>query len=316
MNSIPQHAAPYDVVVVGAGPAGLQAALTLGRMHHSVLVLDAGHYRNDPAAHAHNFLTHDGTPPADLRSAARADLAAYDTVEVRDVAVEEVRSADEGFTLELADGTGVDARRVVLATGLRDTLPETPGVADLFGTVAAHCPYCHGHEFAGRHVGILGSAPHVARVGLLLARIADRVTVLADGGDLEPDTAALLGRAGIAVRPEPVSGVCRSAVGARVSFAGGPAEEVGGLFVTTAFAQSAPFAEQLGLRMLPSGCVEVDVVGRTSLPGVYAAGDLAHTAAVPMPMASVLSAAGAGLLAATAVDMDRLTSEWGIPSPV
>ena len=316
MDTHPQDPATYDVVVVGAGPAGLQAALTLGRMHHTVLVLDAGHYRNDPAAHAHNFLTHDGTPPAELRAAARADLASYDTVEVRDLAVAHVAAEDGGFAVALADGSTVASRRVLLATGLRDTLPETPGVAELFGTVAAHCPYCHGHEFAGQHVGILGSAPHVARVGLLLARIADRVTVLADGGDLEPDTRALLDRAGIAVRPEPVTGARRTDVGARVSFVGGPDEEVGGLFVTTAFAQSAPFADQLGLRMLPSGCVEVDVVGRTSVPGVYAAGDLAHTAAVPMPMASVLSAAGAGLLAATAVDMDRLTSEWGIPSPV
>ena len=275
-----------------------------------------GHYRNDPAAHAHNFLTHDGTPPADLRAAARTDLAAYDTVRVREEAVEEVRPEGAGFAVDLADGTTVTARRVVLATGLRDTLPSTPGVAGLFGTVAAHCPYCHGHEFAGTHVAILGSAPHVSRIGLLVIRIADRVTVLTDGGTLEADTRHLLARAGIAVRPEPVTGACRSASGARVSFTEGPDEEVGGLFVTTSFGQAAPFAEQLGLRMLLSGCVEVDVVGRTSLPGVYAAGDLAHSAALPGPMASVLNAAAAGLMAATAVDMDRLTLDWDVPAPL
>jgi thioredoxin reductase len=305
----------HDVAVIGAGPAGLQAALTLGRMHHDVLVLDAGHYRNDPATQLHNFLTHDGRPPAELRAAARDDLAAYKTVAVRDLAVTRVRPLDGGFVLELADGQPVTAARVVLATGLRDTLPATPGVAELFGTVAAHCPYCHGHEFAGLPVGILGSGPHVARVGLLLRRIAERVTVFADGGELDPDTADLLARAGIAVRPEPVTGVCRSAVGARVTFAGGGDEEVGGLFVTTAFQQAAPFADQLGLAMLPSGCVEVDAVGRTSVPGVYAAGDLAHTAAFPMPMASVLNAAAAGLLAATAVDSDVLAVDWGVGQP-
>jgi thioredoxin reductase len=305
----------HDVAVVGAGPAGLQAALTLGRMHHDVLVLDAGRYRNDPATHMHNFLAHDGRPPAELRAAARDDLASYKTVVVRDLGVASVRPLDGGFVLELADGQTVTAARVVLATGLRDTLPATPGVAELFGTVAAHCPYCHGHEFAGLPVGILGSGPHVARVGLLLHRIAERVTVFADAGALDPDTADLLARAGIAVRPEPVTGVCRSAVGARVTFAGGGDEEVAGLFVTTAFEQAAPFADQLGLAMLPSGCVEVDAVGRTSMPGVYAAGDLAHTAAFPMPMASVLNAAAAGLLAATAVDSDALAVEWGLGQP-
>ena len=142
------------------------------------------------------------------------------------------------------------------------------------------------------------------------------MTVLADGGGPRPDTAAWAG-AGIPggrTRLGRVSQPARGRAG-RPSPAA-PTEEVGGLFVTPPSRSPPPFAEQLGLRMLPSGCVEVDVVGRTSLPGVYAAGDLAHTAAVPMPMASVLSAAGAGLLAATAVDMDRLTSEWGIPSPV
>lgn len=252
-----------------------------------MLLLDSGTYRNDPATHLHNFLTHDGRPPADLRAAARAELAAYDTVTLRDVAATAVRPDGDGFAVDLADGGSVLARRLVLATGLRDTLPTTPGVADLFGTVAAHCPFCHGHEFAGKHVGLL-----------------------------DDETAALLDRAGIAVRAEPVKGFCRSAVGARATFASGPTEELGGLFVTTAFAQAAPFAEQLGLTMLPSGCVEVDVFQRTSLPGVYAAGDLAHQAALPMPMASVLTSAAAGLVAASVVVQDLLVLDDVLRSAV
>lgn len=298
----------YDVVVVGGGPAGLQAALTLGRMHRSVLLLDSGSYRNDPASNLHNFVTRDGTPPAEFRAVAHAELAAYATVTVRSAEAVAVTPDGDDFVVELRGGEQAGGRRVVLATGLRDTLPDVPGLAGLFGSVVAHCPYCHGHELAGTHVALLGSGPHVSRVAMLMQDIAARITVLADGGSLDDDTAALLDREGIAVRPDPVTGVCRSAAGARVSFASGPDEEVGGIFVTTGLSQSAPFAEQLGLAMLDSGCIEVDLFGRTSLPGVYAAGDLAHTSALPMPMASVLGAAAAGQLAAVAVDMDRIVA--------
>ncbi|MGI5187328.1 NAD(P)/FAD-dependent oxidoreductase [Promicromonospora sp. CA-289599] len=305
---------PYDAVVVGGGPAGLQAALTLGRMHRRTLLLDSGEYRNAPAEHLHNFVTRDGTPPAEFRAAARAELAAYATVTVRETAASAVVQDGAGFRVELGAGGAhgpetLAARAMVLATGMRDTLPAIPGLEPLFGTVAAVCPYCHGHELSGKHVAVLGSGPHVARVAFLLERIASRLTVLTDGAGLEPGIRAQLDGAEVAVRPEPVKELSRSATGATVSFAEGPDEEVGGVFVAAGFAQRAPFAEQLGLRMLASGAAEIDAMGRTSVPGVFAAGDMAHTAALPMPMASVLTAASSGLVAAAALDGDLLASD-------
>jgi len=284
----------YDVVVIGGGPAGLQATLTLARVHRRVLMLDSGHYRNDPAAHMHNVVTHDGTPPAEFRTTARKELAAYDTVEVRDDTATSVASADGSFRISLGDEV-VTSRTVLLATGLTDTLPDKPGLAALFGSVVAHCPFCHGHEFAGRPVGILGasSAAHLQR---MIGPIASRVSVFTDGEELDAELPA-----GVLVRTERVTGVCPSSLGATVSFDGGPTEEVAGLFVTTKLAQRAPFAEQLGLGLLESGCVEVDSFGRTSVPGVHAAGDMAHLAALPMPMASVMSAAASGQVAAAAL---------------
>ena len=306
----------YDVTVIGGGPAGLQASLTLGRMHRRVLVLDSGRYRNDPAAHLHNFIGRDGAPPSELRAAAHRELASYPTVTLREARVAEVTPTGDGFRVRLADDTTLATRLVLLATGLRDTLPTLPGLVELFGDVVAHCPYCHGHEFAGTPIGILGSAPHVARVALLLERIASRITVYADGGELAAETSAVLARVGIAVRTDAVSGVCRSPVGARLSFTAGPDEEVGGLFVAPGLRQAAPFADQLGLDRLGSGGIEVDVVGRTSVRGVYAAGDCAHTAAFPMPLASVLTAASAGLVAATACDGDLLARDHGLAAPL
>ena len=284
----------YDVVVIGGGPAGLQATLTLARVHRRVLMVDSGAYRNDPAAHMHNVVTHDGAPPAEFRAAARKELAAYDTVTVRDDAVTSVVTDGDGFVVALGDEV-VHARGVVLATGVVDTLPDKPGLDELFGSVVAHCPFCHGHEFAGGHVGILGVAGAGHLPGLV-GPIASRVTVFTDGEELTGELPA-----GVAVRTDVVTGVCPSPVGARISFADGPPEEVAGLFVSTTFRQRAPFAEQLGLTLNPSGCVEVDAMGRTSVPGVHAAGDMAHVAALPMPMASVMTAAASGQAAAASL---------------
>ncbi len=306
-----------DVIVVGGGPAGLQAAQTLGRMHRPVLLLDGGSYRNDPTDHLHNFVSRDGTPPAELRAVARRELEAYDTVQVRDGLVATVAAEPDGFVVTPADGSGVlRSRRLLLATGLRDTLPDVPGIDGLFGSVVAHCPYCHGHEFSGRHVGVLGAGPHTARVAMMVCRIASRLTVFADGGQLDEVSRDVLDRAGVTVRAEKVLGLCRSAVGARVELEGGDQDEVGGLFVAPSFAQAAPFAAQLGLDLLPSGAVEVDQFGRTSLAGVCAAGDMAHQAVYPMPLASVLNAACTGLIAASALDQELMTLDAGFPALV
>jgi thioredoxin reductase len=284
----------YDAVVVGGGPAGLQATLTLARVHRRVVMVDSGHYRNEPAGQMHNVVTHDGTPPAEFRAAARKELAAYATAEVRDGAVGSVAREGDGFVVTLGD-EAIRTRGVVLATGLTDTLPDKPGLRELFGTVVAHCPFCHGHEFAAGHVGILGTsgAGHLPRI---LEPIASRVTVFTDGQELTAELPR-----GVAVRTERVTGACPSAVGATVSFENGPVEEVAGLFVATTLQQRAPFAEQLGLALNPSGCVEVDAFGRTSVPGVHAAGDMAHVPGLPMPMQSVIMAAASGLAAASSL---------------
>lgn len=276
-TSIDQDNTEYDAVVVGGGPAGLQAALTLGRVHRRTLLLDSGHYRNDPAEHMHNFVTHDGTPPAEFRAAARKDLAAYDTVTVRDAAATSIEADGTGFLVAIGDET-VRARGIVLATGLRDTLPDKPGLAELFGDVVAHCPFCHGHEFGGRPVAVLGD--RLEHLRGIMGPVASSVTGL--------DEAA-------------VTGFERTGDGVRVRLADGSAEEFGGVFVTTTLSQAAPFAERLGLAMLPSGCVEVDAMGRTSVPGVHAAGDMAHVAALPMPMQAVLTAAASGQVAASSL---------------
>jgi thioredoxin reductase len=252
----------------------------------------------------HNFLGHDGTPPAELRTAARKDAEQYDTVQFLERGVSRVSPDGGGFTLELVDGEVLCARRVLLATGVTDDLPDVPGLAPLFGDVVAHCPFCHGHEFADTPVGVLGSAAYVAPMAAMVAPIASQVVVLTNEGELEPDTEAALHRMGVEVRRERVLGTGRGSLGVTVELEGGAMIELGGLFVKTDWRQSTPFAEQLGLEMSPVGAVVVDAFGHTSVPGVYAAGDMAQGPGLPMPMASVLTAASGGLVAAAACVQD------------
>ncbi len=305
----------YDVAVVGAGAAGLQAALTLGRMNRPVAVLGTDRYRNDPAAEMHNFLGHDGTPPAELRAAARIELERYGAVELIDAEVVAIDAPGDGFTLHVAGGDVVEARRVILAMGVADTLPAVPGLADLWGDLVAHCPYCHGHEFSGRPVGLLGADASLPLRAALLERIASHRVVLTDGVELDPDLADALKRMDVEVRTERVAGVVPGTLGVDVALEGADPVALGGLFVHTAWAPTAPFAEQLGLDRSPVGAIVVDAFGRTSRPGVYAAGDVAQPAGLPMPMSSVLVAAAGGQVAAASCDRELAAGDNGITLP-
>lgn len=297
----------YDVIVIGAGPAGLQAGLTLGRMHRRTLVLDSGEYRNAPTAAMHNFLTRDGTPPAKLRAEGRRELEAYPDVTLREATAVSVRGTAGDFTLSTQDGAEYRAATLLLATGVRDTLPPIPGLEDLFGSAAAHCPFCHGHEYAGGTVAVLGS-PHAAGLVLMMAPIAGEIVVIAEADQTDASLDAAIRQTGATLLDSTIVEVRRDGDRGVLALTGDRELVVDGFFVTTTFEQSAPFAAQLGLDLLPSGCIRVDGFGRTSVPGVYAAGDLAHTPEYPMPMAAVLSAAAAGLTAAASIVRDGVMS--------
>lgn len=294
-----------EVIIIGAGPAGLQAALTLGRMHRTALVVDSGEYRNGTVLHMHNVVTNDGTAPAEFRATARAQLQEYETIGFREGRAASVSIVDGVFTVQFEDGAIEHAPRVMLATGMRDDLPALPGLAELWGVRAFNCPFCDGHEFAGRTVGVLGAerAEHVAR---MLLPIGASIIVFDDGA-LDDGRRAALESLGAVVHGAPVTSVAPEGNGVRV--VAGADIRVDGLFVTNAtMRQRAPFADQLGLRMLPSGAVEIDELGRTSLAGVSAAGDLAHRASAPGVMAAVTLAAAAGQLAAIGIVQELATA--------
>jgi thioredoxin reductase len=305
-----------DAIIVGGGPAGLAAALTLGRSRRSVLLVDAGQGRNAPAAAVHNLLAHDGTPPAELRRIGREQLARYPGVQLREATVDGAHALDEGgFRVRLGGGDRVEARRLLLATGLADELPAIDGLAALWGRSAFHCPYCHGFEASGRRLAVLGAAPERVRLALQLTRFTDDLVLCANGEPLPHDLAGLLAANGVRVRGEPVTRL-EGGDGRleRIVLERGAPLDRDAVFIPTVLRQRSDLAGRLGCALLPDGCVEVDELARTSVPGVYAAGDMAHRAALPMPFAAVSWASASGTLAGAMLDQDLIGADFGLPA--
>lgn len=246
----------FDCVIVGGGVAGLSAAMVLGRARRRTLVLDRGGQSNLAAAHVGGLLGHDGTPPGELYELARAQVAAYDAVALRDAEAVDARPEGDGFAVVLGDGGGeVRARALVLATGMTYEVPDVPGFAELWGDAVFHCPFCHGWDVRDRPIVVYGPAEIADRHAPLLAAWTDDVTVV-DPGDV----------AGVRVEDGTLRAVVRRD-GSEI-----PCDAV---LVHAPLRRRDALPERLGLALTDAGLVAVDAQARTSVPGVYAAGDLA-----------------------------------------
>lgn len=301
----------HDAIVIGGGPAGLQAALTLGRVHRTVRLIDSGSYRNDPAGHMHNLIGHDGTPPAELRAAGLRDLAAYETVEVARGTVMSVAGTTGDFTVTLDDGSRHRSRIVIVATGVRDDLPDVDGLAEAWGGPVAHCPFCHGHELSGGAIAVLGSsAGHLVHLSGFLRHLAKRSIMLTGQvDDLDDECRATLEAVGAEIVPEPLERVERAGDGLTLVLSGGERIDVDGLFIAPTVTQAASFVADLDLEIMSSGGIAIDTMGRTSVPGIFAAGDVAHHRELPMAMSAVGVALAAGLVAGGGAVADLMTAE-------
>jgi thioredoxin reductase len=194
-----------DVVIVGGGPAGLSAALLLGRARRDVLLCDSDQPRNAGVHAMHGFLSRDGMDPAVLRQVARDQLAVYPTVRVRDVEVEAVTGQTDQFTVRLADGTSEQARRLLLATGVADELPPINGLGELWGRGAFNCPYCDGWEVRDQPVAVLAADPRNLQLAVHLTRWSPDVLLCSNGADLDDDTRRLLTARKVRLREEPIA---------------------------------------------------------------------------------------------------------------
>jgi thioredoxin reductase len=267
----------YEVAVVGGGPAGMSAALLLGRCCRRVLVCDAGAPRNRASRALNGFLSRDGIAPEQLRRAAREELRRYDTVELRDVLVVGAAPYQDGFELALADGAHERARKLLLATGVVDELPPISGLSALWGRGVFPCPYCDAFELRGRCLGVLGQGTEALAMCRALSAWTDQVTLFSNGpAGLDEGQCALLGAAGFALVTARIEALEASAGGlGRIVLAGAPPVACDGLFVSAGQHQRSPLVECLGCKPGVKGTVGTDRHGVTEVPGLYLAGDAA-----------------------------------------
>ncbi len=260
--------------MVGGGPGGLSAALWLGRCRRRTLLVDAGGGRNAAASNVHGLLTRDGLPPGELRELGRGELAAYD-VATRDDRVTGLQRADDGFRLELASGERLSSRAVILATGVRDRLPEIAGFAERYGTSVHHCPYCDAWEHRDQPLAVYGRG----RAGFALARKltgwSSDIVLCTDGPSrLRAGERRELAHLDIAVQRGKVAGLEGSgATLERIRFADGSALERSALFFTLGWEQASRLALDLDCRSTRKGCIATGDRGETGVPGLYVVGD-------------------------------------------
>lgn len=296
----------YDVVVVGAGPAGLSAALMLGRCRRSVLVCDTGRPRNAASRALHGYLTRDGISPREFLDIGRRELRQYGTVEVRDAAVESARCRPDGrFEVGLEQGVAVTARKLLLATGVRDNVPDIDGIHELYGRSVFHCPYCDGWEIRDQPVAIYGRGSRGLGLSLELTAWSRDLVLCTDGPpEIDEEGIARLSRNGIAVRDERVvrlegeDGILR-----RIVFDAGPPLERRALFFTTGQSQQSALAIGLGCEFNEKGTVRTGKYETTHLPGLFVAGDASRA------VQWVIVAAAEGAEAAFAINSDLLRED-------
>jgi thioredoxin reductase len=298
-----------DVVVIGGGAAGLNGALILARSRRSVVVIDSGSPRNAPAEAVHGFIVFDGTPPSEILRRGREQVRQYGGRVVHGEVVSAEPAApsaggDLRFTVTLADGRSITARRILVATGLTDVLPQVPGLAEHWGHSVVHCPYCHGWEVRDQPIGILATGPGSIGHALLFRQLTEDLTYFTHGADLDADSRARFAARGIRVIDTPITEIVNDEGGdlAGVRLADGQVVTRRVLAVGTTMHARTHGLEGLNLPMqdLPNKArgFASGLAGTTQVPGVWVAGNATD------PVAQVGASAAAGALAAA--DINRM----------
>jgi thioredoxin reductase len=305
----------WECAVVGAGAAGLSAALVLGRARRQVVVIDAGHQSNRASPTIGGLLGYDQRSPAELYAQGRSELEAYPSVEFRTGEVVRGSSGEDGYLLELADGENLSARRVLLATGMNYNPPDLPGIGELWGSSVFQCPFCHGWEMRDKRLAALASGEEAVHAALMLRGWSDDVMLLTDGPtQLDSEQLRMLQVAKVEVDQRRV--VELASIEGRLTavvFADGDRLERDGLLVEAPLSQRTRLAEQLGAACTPGplagDALDVDQIHRTNAPTVFAAGD------VCTKQPHLAGAIAAGSQAAMIIVQSLLSDDFGLPYP-
>lgn len=295
----------YDTIIVGGGPAGLSAALILGRCRRRVLLCNAGESRNARTHAMYGFITRDGMKPGEFLGIAREQLRRYETVELREIEVTDARRVDNRFEVTLRDGARFDARTLLLATGVVDHIPKIQGLDPLYGCSVHHCPYCDGYEARDQPIAIYGRGEKGKGLALELTAWSRDLVLCTDGpSELSAEDLTRLACNNIAVREEPIARLeGTDGVLERIDFVGGETLARRSLFFSTGHHQRSDLAAKLGCKFTEKGAVETGEYEVTDIPCLYVAGDASRHVQL------VIVAAAEGAEAAFAINTALLKDD-------
>lgn len=277
----------WEVIIVGAGPAGLSAALILGRCRRRVLVVDHGKPRNWASQAVHGFLTREGCHPRQLRGYGRAELKRYETVRLKPLEAKTAQHVKNGFQVTLSDRSRHRSRKLLLATGVVDELPQIEGLLECYGHSVFHCPYCDGWECRDQPIAVYGRGTNAAGLALNLTQWSRDLVVCTDGRRLSANVATRLTGHNIALRQEPIVRL-EGARGQlrRIVFARGNPIERRFMFFSSGQHHSSNLAAKLGCRFTRKGSVHTGEYEVTNIPGLYVAGDASRLVQLAIVAAS------------------------------
>ncbi|MBS4743860.1 pyridine nucleotide-disulfide oxidoreductase [Bacillus safensis] len=286
-----------DCAIIGGGPAGLSAALVVGRGRKQVIVFDDELPRNRVTQESHGFITNDGMTPFEIRRAGEADLQKYPNIKIKRSRIVDIQKKEERFTLLTHEGDTFEAKKIILATGLQDILPEIEGIHDVYGKTLFSCPFCDGWELKDKALALIAENQRALHMAKLLSNWTKDLIVFTNGHVLAEEDKVLLTAHSIQVIDVPIvsidhdNGQLRS-----LQLANGETVKREGGFVASEFKQSAPFAENLGCQMTKNAGIETDILGRTTVSGVFACGDNLGGPAQLVLAAAAGSQAGMGVI--------------------
>ncbi|TDQ06328.1 NAD(P)/FAD-dependent oxidoreductase [Pedobacter metabolipauper] len=265
----------YDVVIIGGSYAGLSAGMALGRAIRNVLIVDGGKPCNIQTPHSHNFLTQDGNTPARIAAIAKEQLSAYPTVEYRNGLVTTINGKNSQFEVSLSSGENVQAKKLLFATGIKDVMPDIPGFAESWGISVIHCPYCHGYEYREQPTGILINGDMAFEFGRLINHWAGELSIFTNGkSTISAEHRSELAALNIIVNEKEIKTIDHSNGSIKqLMFKDGSAASIDAMYARLPFEQHCQIPKELGCALDENGYIQVDDFQKTTVPGIYAAGD-------------------------------------------
>jgi thioredoxin reductase len=265
----------FEVIIIGGSYSGLSAAMALGRALRKVLVVDAGRPANRFTPHSHNFITHDGSTPAQIAAIARGQVQKYESIQLKTGVVARIEAHRPDFVVSLDAGHRYSARKVILATGIIDLMPGIPGFAECWGKTVLHCPYCHGYEVRNTKTGILGNGDYAFEFGAMISNWTNDLRIYTNGpSTLTAEQTSILMRHKIAVVEDRVKDLSHTGGSLQeINFENGMSENISTLYSKLPFVQQSELLSQLGCELTDEGYIKVDQFQKTTIPGVFACGD-------------------------------------------